>query len=175
MTEPVPEPEAEGGTGVFMYPTGAKYEGSWIWAEKDWEEKEKEPVEEVAAPAKGKAPPPKKGEAPPEEKTEEKVKVKMRHGQGVMVDNDNIYEGEWDHDCMEGNGLFKFAGGASYDGEWKKNVFQGKGKYTWPSGAYYIGEFDNNKMHGDGSYYDEEGRKWTGKFYNGAGPGLHTL
>lgn len=110
-------------------------------------------------------------DAPVEEAKVEIPKVKMRHGQGTMVNGDNVYEGEWAYDAMQGNGaylcfphndcvagldsfrlgavrdagLFKFAGGASYDGEWKNNQFHGKGKYTWASKAYYIGDFENNK------------------------------
>jgi hypothetical protein len=84
-------------------------------------------------------------EAVVEETKPEIPKCKMRHGQGTMVNGDNVYEGEWAYDAMSGNGLFKFAGGASYDGEWKENQFHGKGKYTWASKAYYIGDFENNK------------------------------
>jgi hypothetical protein len=35
-------------------------------------------------------------------------------------------------------------------GEWNENCIQGQGEYIWGDGRRYKGEWKNNKMHGFG-------------------------
>eukprot|EP01063_Lacrimia_lanifica_P040350 TRINITY_DN9108_c0_g1_i1.p2 TRINITY_DN9108_c0_g1~~TRINITY_DN9108_c0_g1_i1.p2 ORF type:complete len:148 (+),score=51.58 TRINITY_DN9108_c0_g1_i1:59-502(+) len=104
--------------------------------------------------------------------TEGGDKAIMRHGQGKMAENGNVYDGEWHYDTMQGNGAFRFENGSAYDGQWLQNKFEGKGAFTWPDGSAYEGCWRAGVMHGEGTYTDVEGRAWHGKFYNGTGPGL---
>ena len=44
--------------------------------------------------------------------------TKMRHGRGVYIDGaseDQVYEGEWFEDAMQGRGTFRYASGAKYE------------------------------------------------------------
>eukprot|EP00286_Rhodomonas_abbreviata_P015758 CAMPEP_0181340288 /NCGR_PEP_ID=MMETSP1101-20121128/29756_1 /TAXON_ID=46948 /ORGANISM="Rhodomonas abbreviata, Strain Caron Lab Isolate" /LENGTH=159 /DNA_ID=CAMNT_0023451407 /DNA_START=13 /DNA_END=492 /DNA_ORIENTATION=- len=143
--EPVEAPAAK--QGVFVFPNGARYDGTY----------EMKPEHE---PAEGETDVP---------------MTRVRHGTGVYKLDGNVYEGEWVQDRMHGHGLFKFMGGDVYDGDWVQDQFHGQGKYKWKNGAYYIGAWESNKMHGEGMFVDTEGRQWKGRFFNGQGPGLHTL
>ena len=101
--------------------------------------------------------------------------VKRRHGRGVYVDGDaedQVYEGEWADDMMQGRGTFRYASGATYEGEFLANKYEGFGKFKFPDGSVYEGNFKENQMHGAGTYTDATGVEWKGKFYNGTGPGL---
>lgn len=92
-----------------------------------------------------------------------------RHGNGVYVDVNSVYDGQWIDDCMGGEGHITFSGGASYRGTFHANVFEGRGRYEWPNGTSYEGEWRRNLMHGVGVFTDDKGQKWSGRFYNGSG------
>ena len=51
----------------------------------------------------------------------------MKHGYGVELTLDTVYEGEFSLDFKVGKGYMKF-----------------------PNGAIYFGDFQNNKTHGEG-------------------------
>ena len=69
------------------------------------------------------------------------------HGKGRMKFKDdddfdrNVYEGEWIHGQMSGQGQMSFVSGDVYDGEWSKNEFEGDGVYTYANGRRYIGQW----------------------------------
>ena len=44
-----------------------------------------------------------------------KDKKKLRHGYGVFIDGEQLYEGEWVEDKMQGEGGFALFGSFSYD------------------------------------------------------------
>ena len=98
----------------------------------------------------------------------------MRHGQGVYIEGDYSYEGEWFEDKMHGEGVLRFASGAMYKGTFAENKYAGEGTYSFPDGtSKYVGLWENSRMHGmDGVYTDKESHEWKGQFYNGSGPGL---
>ena len=92
-----------------------------------------------------------------------------RHGNGVYVDVNSVYDGQWIDDSMSGEGHLTFATGASYRGSFHRNVFDGQGRYEWSNGCSYEGEWRNNLMHGMGVFTDAKGQRWFGKYYNGEG------
>jgi hypothetical protein len=47
------------------------------------------------------------------------------------------YNGNWEHDLMNGYGKKEYSSGEIYEGEFKNNEFEGKGKYIFASGSYY--------------------------------------
>lgn len=53
----------------------------------------------------------------------------LRHGKGkYRFPNGRIYDGDWNRDCIEGNGiLYDENWKIIYKGEWKKNEFDGCG------------------------------------------------
>ena len=67
------------------------------------------------------------------------------------------YEGQWQNDKMNGEGVLKFPTGSVFEGEFVNNQFHGKGKYTWPNGAVYEGPFNENKWVQDG-YLSQAGQ-----------------
>ena len=46
-------------------------------------------------------------------------------------------------------------------------AMSGEGVYKWADGATYQGSWRENKMHGQGKYVDKEGDSWKGQFHNG--------
>ena len=99
-------------------------------------------------------------------------KVLQRHGAGIMEEHGNLYDGQWCHDAMEGQGTFTFTDKSSYKGAWLRNRYEGVGVFLWPDGCEYEGGWRGGLMHGEGCYRDRDGKVWHGKFYNGTGPGL---
>eukprot|EP00944_MAST-04C_sp_MAST-4C-sp1_P000107 g107.t1 len=90
-----------------------------------------------------------------------------RQGNGFLQDGEESYEGNWENDTMNGEGVYSFSSGASYSGSFKDGEFEGKGEYKWVDGAVYSGDWHQNKMHGTGTFIDPENVRWEGKFHNG--------
>ena len=90
-----------------------------------------------------------------------------RQGNGFLQDGEESYEGNWENDTMNGEGVYSFSSGASYSGSFKDGEFEGKGEYKWVDGAVYSGDWHQNKMHGTGIFIDPEEVRWEGKFHNG--------
>mgnify|MGYP003963315263 FL=1 len=134
----------ESGSGTYIYPDGARYEGEWQMFDSQSEDPD----------------------AP--------KKIIKRHGQGKFIESDGQqwYEGNWSADAMDGQGAMNFRSGCRYDGDWQANSYHGSGKYTFPDGTFYEGQMHNNMIHGEGVYVDSTGRPWKGTFYNNSGPGL---
>ena len=42
-----------------------------------------------------------------------------------------MYEGDWENDEQQGNGVLKFANGSVYEGEFANGQPHGEGKYTY--------------------------------------------
>lgn len=93
-----------------------------------------------------------------------------KNEKGIEHSNDHIYEGNFNNDCKEGEGLITFKkSGDIFNGIFKENkIF--KGKYQWKSNNnIYEGYFENNKMHGEGTYTYSSGKGnlYTGNYKNG--------
>ena len=93
--------------------------------------------------------------------------LRFRQGQGKFSTGPESYEGTWNEDVMEGEGVYTFSSGATYSGSFVNNSFEGQGKYTFPDSAVYTGGWSNGKMHGEGEYVDADGVSWKGNFFNG--------
>ncbi|EGF81970.1 hypothetical protein BATDEDRAFT_23741 [Batrachochytrium dendrobatidis JAM81] len=89
-----------------------------------------------------------------------------------------VYNGQWDHDKMNGKGRLDLESGASYEGNWKDNQYMGSGTYRWADGSAFIGEWLENGMNGPGKYVDATGQSWTGSVVKGSvatlSPELHS-
>jgi len=96
-----------------------------------------------------------------------KDRVKLRHGFGAYENGPEKYEGYWNDDNMEGEGMYIFSSGSIYKGAFKNNLFNGEGTYTFSDGAEYIGSWLDNKMHGKGKYTDKDKVVFEGQFFNG--------
>jgi hypothetical protein len=102
----------------------------------------------------------------------------------LLYDNGSWYEGDWENDCPQGNGMLiskfghqkkgffnhgRFIEGkvlpAKDEGERDKNGFlQGMGKRCYPDGAVYEGQFLDEKRHGRGRMTYPNGLTWEGEF-----------
>jgi len=120
-----------------------------------------------------------------------------RHGRGFYnygIANGLTYEGEWENDRWNGNGVLTtryrsmkwvYAGtftdgkqtgrgvytdhsGNRYEGEWKDGKKHGYGKLEMEiSSSSYEGEWKENKFHGHGIYTWRNGTRYEGEFRNG--------
>jgi hypothetical protein len=57
------------------------------------------------------------------------MKDGLRHGQGLLLWKNGVtYEGEWYHDCIEGQwGTMTWPDSRTYTGSWKKGLMEGVG------------------------------------------------
>lgn len=71
----------------------------------------------------------------------------LKHGYGKYKTSDVDYEGEFNHNIMEGFGCIKYKQHKSeYSGEFKAGLKEGIGKYTWGNGDVYWGNFINDSI-----------------------------
>lgn len=109
-----------------------------------------------------------------------------RHGHGMLImDNGDIYEGEWKNgkkcglgtlryaegDVYEGHwkdgkkdghGTHRYAEGDVYEGDWKAGNMNGHGVFRYASGAVYEGGWKDDKKHGKGKYRYDHGDEYEG-------------
>jgi len=93
--------------------------------------------------------------------------VKTRKGKGTYTSAAESYNGTWENDRQDGQGVYKFNSGAVYKGSFSEGAFHGQGQYTFADGAYYNGQWSMNKMHGSGIYVDAQKIEYQGSFFNG--------
>lgn len=61
----------------------------------------------------------------------------------IYQQQNNKYEGDWNHGLKQGFGVFIWADGSRYEGDFKEDLFHGEGEYTRSDGKHYKG-----KLHG---------------------------
>ncbi|CAK0832973.1 unnamed protein product [Prorocentrum cordatum] len=89
-----------------------------------------------------------------------------RHGWGRICFG-SVYEGEWMHNQMHGNGKFISPDGSVYNGQWVENCIGPSGSISWPGGPEYVGAFRDGLQHGRGKVSWPDGRSYEGEFANG--------
>ena len=101
------------------------------------------------------------------------IKKFVKNGKGIYTSETEIYEGNWNDDKKDGEGLLKFKEGIIYKGSFKNDKLNGKGEMKWPNNTYYVGEFSNNLFDGNGYLKGSNGNTYKGNFrkgvYNGEG------
>ena len=96
----------------------------------------------------------------------------LRHGLGVQLfgvtDNSSIcrYEGYWEKDKKNGQGICFFPDKSIYDGTFVDDLFDGYGKFSWSNNDIYIGEWKDGRMDGEGEFKHNDGHILKGKFRN---------
>ena len=76
------------------------------------------------------------------------------------------YEGEWQNDRYNGQGIYTFPDGSLYYGNFKDDLFNGQGTFYWPDGDSYVGEFKHDKFNGIGTFTWADGSQ-EGLWSNG--------
>ena len=99
------------------------------------------------------------------------------HGFGVeKIDNQTVYEGEWEFGKYNGQGTYTFYG-EKYVGVFKNGRKNGQGELTWSDGRKFVGKFEDGLKSGQGTYTSSDGRKFVGKYKMGRiwnGQGVYT-
>jgi hypothetical protein len=98
--------------------------------------------------------------------------VRMKHGKGKVihgnttagVHGNEVYEGDWENNLMQGEGTYYFTSGAVYKGQWINGKRHGNGIIEYPDGSLYEGQWEQDLMHGNGKYIDNGGLVWEGIF-----------
>mgnify|MGYP005649617647 FL=1 len=83
------------------------------------------------------------------------------------ADGGGVYEGEWQNDRYNGQGVYTFPDGSLYYGNFKDNYFSGQGTFYWPDGDSYVGEFKYDKFNGIGTLTWADGSQQEGLWSNG--------
>ena len=86
-----------------------------------------------------------------------------------ILDNGDIYVGEWRNNKRDGEGTYTFADGNKYTGEFKNGQSHGEGTFIFGpnsewAGDKYVGEFKLDKFHGEGEYSYSNGDIYIGEF-----------
>ncbi|NJL74524.1 MAG: peptidase C14 caspase catalytic subunit p20 [Saprospiraceae bacterium] len=101
-------------------------------------------------------------------------KNQYRQGKGRMVfENGDEYFGDFYENSLQGSGRMKFSNGDVYDGEWRNGKPNGDGKYIFTNGDVYEGQMKEGLLEGYGiiRYADGSSYKgnWKGSLKNGKG------
>ena len=101
----------------------------------------------------------------------------LRCGQGRLIDEDEgEYNGNWEKDKMNGQGVYKYKDGRFYKGEWKDGVRSGEGYFIKPGEKTYTGQWENDKPSGEGVLIHlKDGSEYKGEFKNGVPNGEGVL
>ncbi len=70
-------------------------------------------------------------------------------------------------DCLNGQGVYLFPGGAVYIGLFSKGEIHGTGLCYYLDGSKYQGEWAYGYPEGSGTKHFPDGKKWTGKWHKG--------
>ena len=88
-----------------------------------------------------------------------------REGKGKMIfTTGDVYQGEFKHSRISGKGVMNFINGDRYEGDWADDKQHGYGKYFYADGDRYEGDFYAGKLHGHGSMFYTDGSKYVGNW-----------
>lgn len=79
----------------------------------------------------------------------------------------SIFEGQWLHGRLYGEGMVTRSDGSTYSGEWVDGILDGRGRETWPDGSYYEGPFKKRCAQGKGLKVFADGAWFEGMFCDG--------
>lgn len=85
----------------------------------------------------------------------------------VNLEEDNIQTGCLVGDCKNGVGVFAYADGSKYEGNFRGGALNGYGTFNFANGDKYVGDFKDGFSHGEGTYYHKEGRVTSGDWTEG--------
>ncbi len=164
------------GTGVYLLPTGDRYEGSfkdgkrggpgtYLWKDGskytgNWENDRQEGQGSyfLADGTLGYEGLWKSGAESPADSVKASLDEKA-----VAAGGSNCVSGN----CTEGSGRYKYEGFGIYEGQFAGGVRNGHGTFTWDDGTVYTGAWVNDNMTGFGTLSFPDKRKFEGAFDNG--------
>jgi hypothetical protein len=143
------------GTGVCIYPSGARYEGHF---------KDGKPAGKgILLFSDGR-------------KYNGDWKEGYREGLGILThSNGDKYTGKFEFNKYEGKGIMTYANGNRYEGEWQDGKQHGQGKFFYANGDRYEGSFYNGRCEGDGVMFYNDGSLYEGQWSNNVRNGTGVL
>lgn len=78
-----------------------------------------------------------------------------------------IQSGCLEGDCKEGEGIFAYPDGSKYEGQFLGEKPDGWGTFTYPSGDRYVGSFKTGLKDGKGTFYYADETQSTGEWRKG--------
>jgi hypothetical protein len=89
------------------------------------------------------------------------------HGMGIFrYASGNRYQGNWNMGSQNGFGIFKEVDGSLYEGSFSFGKIEGIGKKVFADGSCFQGNWKNGTMHGNGRFTSKEGVVLTGLWEN---------
>jgi len=86
---------------------------------------------------------------------------------GIMkYSNEDVYTGKWKDDIKHGFGIMDYSNGDVYEGEWKDDIKHGFGIMDYSNGDVYEGEWKDDTKHGKGKMEYSNGDVYTGEWKN---------
>lgn len=143
------------GYGVYIYPSGGRYEGEFLKANPNGKGKLLFPNGDLYV---------------------GQWVNSYRQGTGILyMHNGDEYEGGFYFSKFHGIGKYKYVKGDVYQGNWQLGYQHGFGIYKEAGGAYYEGAFLHGSMEGVGKKVFPDGSFFQGNWKNGAMNGNGTL
>ena len=85
----------------------------------------------------------------------------------VLVLDEDIQSGCISGNCENGEGVYGYPDGSKYEGQFLDGKPDGWGTFSYVSGDRYIGSFNNGYKHGKGTYYYADETQSTGEWKEG--------
>ena len=90
----------------------------------------------------------------------------------IFFRNDCQYDGDFNNNFREGDGVYSCPDGTKYDGEWKNDLPHGDGLMTYADGSNYRGLSEAGLRHGLGSMTYADDSKYSGEWKSDRRHGL---
>ncbi len=146
------------GTGTCQYTDGSKYQGEW--ANRYPDGKGTKTLKDGRT------------------RTGRWVKGYPVDGNGLVIENlfpeketeiaeENIQSGCLSGNCDNGEGIFAYADGSKYEGQFMDSKPDGWGTFTYTTGDRYVGSYKNGIKHGKGTFFYQDDTKTTGEWRGG--------
>jgi len=153
-----------------------KVKGNHIQLPSKYTAKKTEPVlNEVQAPPEVKKESPEIIEKPAQKEVEKPVPgytggivEGVREGKGKLVlENGDIYEGNWKNGKKSGHGIYLYSNGLKYNGNWEDDRMDGTGSLIFSDGSLYCGDFSKGSITGEGIFRYSDGAVYEGGWKDG--------
>jgi hypothetical protein len=96
-------------------------------------------------------------------------------GKLIYTSLNDVYEGEFRHNGINGFGKYTWSNNDTYEGYFKEGKMHGEGRYYWPDGSEYIGEYVGGIKEGSGRFKWANGKVFDGPFHKGKPHGVGKL
>lgn len=173
--------DCKDGTGIYIYPSGAKYIGQFQNGEihgvgvcyytngskyqGEWDHRYPEGKGTITTEDGQKWTGVWKRGHPVDEKGN--IIEDLFPSQDVKIEEDNIQVGCIAGNCENGRGIYAYADGSKYEGEFIGGDLNGMGSFFFADGDRYVGHFKDGFSHGQGTFHYANGETTSGEWREG--------